>query len=462
VQPIVTPEQMRRFDAEAPLPAAELIERAGAAVAREALAMTGGAYGRRVVVVAGRGTNGLDGRVAARRLAARGMAVQVVEASAVEGLRLPRADLVIDAAFGTGFRGVWNSPDPGDAAVLAVDLPSGLDAMTGQAGPGARAAHRTVTFAAWKPGLLFGSGPALAGDVRVVDIGLPTPGVHSHLVDAHDVGRWCPPRAADAHKWRHAVRVVAGSHTMLGAGHLAAAGALRGGAGMVHLSSPGVLHDVARPVEVVGVALSAVAWADDVAGGLDRFGALVLGPGLGRAEDVMREARRLALAAAVPTVIDGDGLFALAWHAEGARHLLRQRTAPTVLTPHDGEVALLTGQRPGPDRLAAARHLAHDLGAVVLLKGPVTVVADPSGEVLVVNAGDQRLATAGTGDVLAGVLAAMLSRGIAAFEAAAAAAWIHGRAARLGVSSGLVAGDLPGLLPTVFAELEKAPGAASP
>lgn len=454
MQPIVTPEQMRRFDAEAPVAAAQLIERAGAAVAREALAMLGGAYGRRVVVVTGRGTNGLDGRVAARRLAARGVAVQVVEADDVEGSRLPDVDLVVDAAYGTGFRGSWNSPDPGDAAVLAVDLPSGLDALTGQAGPGVRPATTTVTFAAWKPGLLFGAGPTVVGEVRVADIGLPTPGVRTHLVEAPDVVRWCPPRTGDAHKWRHAVRVVAGSHAMLGAGHLAAAGALRAGAGMVHLSSPGVLHDLARPVEVVGVALPAVAWADEVAGGLDRFGALVVGPGLGRADDVMRETRRLAVAAAVPTVIDGDGLFALAWHAEGVRHLLRQRSAPTVLTPHDGEVALLTGQRPGPDRLAAARQLAHDLGAVVLLKGPVTVVANPHGDALVVNSGDQRLATAGTGDVLAGVVAALLSRSVAPFEAAAAAAWIHGRAARLGVSSGLVAGDLPALVPGVFAELE--------
>lgn len=450
----MTPEQMRRFDADAPVPAAQLIERAGAAVAREALAMMGGTYGRRVVVVAGRGTNGLDGRVAARRLAARGVAVQVVEAADVEGLRLPDADLIIDAAYGTGFRGSWNSPDPGDAPVLAVDLPSGLDATTGHVGVGVRPAQRTVTFAAWKPGLLFGAGRELSGEVRVADIGLATPGVRAHLVEASDVARWCPPRTADAHKWRHAVRVVAGSYAMLGAGHLTAAGALRAGAGMVHLSSPGVAHDPGRPIEVVGVALPGVAWADDVAGGLDRFGALVVGPGLGRADDVMRETRRLAVAAAVPTVIDGDGLFALAWHAEGARHLLRQRSAPTVLTPHDGEVALLTGQRPGSDRLEAARQLAHDLAVVVLLKGPVTVVANPGGDALVVNSGDQRLATAGTGDVLAGVVAALLSRGVPPVEAAAAAAWIHGRAARLGVGSGLVAGDLPGLIPGVFAELD--------
>jgi len=450
----VTPEEMRRFDAESPVPEATLIERAGGAVARQALAMMGGAYGRRVLVVAGRGTNGLDGRVAARRLEARGVSVAVREAGEVEGTRLPPVDLVIDAAYGTGFRGTWHSPDPGAAPVLAVDLPSGLDGLTGQAGPAVRAATRTVTFAAWKPGLLFGAGPRLAGSVRVADIGLATPGVAAHLVEAADVSRWCPPRAVDAHKWRHAVRVVAGSAGMLGASRLVCAAAMRSGAGMVHCSSPGVLDDPGRPVEVVGVALSPVAWADQVVGGLDRFGALVVGPGIGRADEVTREARRLIMAAATPTVVDGDGLFALAWHAEGVRHLLRQRTAPTVLTPHDGEVALLTGRRPGPDRLAAARQLAQDLGCVVLLKGPTTVVAQPSGDALVVDTGDQRLATAGTGDVLAGVVGALLCRGVAPFEAAAAAAWLHGSAAGLAPAAGLVAGDLVAHLATVSSEVE--------
>jgi len=454
VRPIVTPEEMRRFDADAPVPQSVLIERAGAAVARQALTMLGGTYGRRVIVIAGHGTNGLDGRVAARRLEARGVHVTVLDAREVEGRRLPDTDLVIDAAYGTGFRGTWHSPDPGTALVLAVDLPSGVDAATGQAGPGVRPAHSTVTFAALKPGVVFGVGGRLAGTVHIAEIGLPTPGVRTNLVDDSDVARWCPARGVDSHKWRHAVRVVAGSAGMLGAAHLTAMAAQRGGAGMVHLSSPGVVHDPARPLEVVGVAVGAVAWSDEIVDGLDRFGALVVGPGLGRADDVMRETRRLTMAASVPTVIDGDGLFALAWHAEGARHLLRQRSAPTVLTPHDGEVALLTGERPGHDRVAAARRLAHDMAAVVLLKGPVTVIADPSGEVLVVDTGDQRLATAGTGDVLAGLVAAMLSRGVAPLQAAASAAWIHGRAAHLAPPAGFVAGDLLGLIPQVSSAVE--------
>ena len=156
----------------------------------------------------------------------------------------------------------------------------------------------------------------------------------------------------------------------------------------------------------------------------------------------------------LPTVVDGDGLFALAWSGEGARAVLRARSAPTVLTPHDGEFALLLGARIGPDRLAAARRLAADTGAVVALKGPATVIAEPEGRALVVTAGDERLATAGTGDVLSGIVGALLAEGVPAFEAAAAGAWIHGQAGRRGPARGLIAGDLPDLIPAVLESLE--------
>jgi NAD(P)H-hydrate epimerase len=152
-------------------------------------------------------------------------------------------------------------------------------------------------------------------------------------------------------------------------------------------------------------------------------------------------------------VIDGDGLFALGWSSDGATALLRRRTAPTVLTPHDGEYVLLTGAQPGLDRLVAARRLAADSGCTVLLKGATTVVADPDGEVLVVTAGDARLATAGTGDVLSGIIGALLATGMQPLYAAAAAAWVHGQAGRRGQRHGLIAGDLPDLIPAVLEEL---------
>jgi NAD(P)H-hydrate epimerase len=152
-------------------------------------------------------------------------------------------------------------------------------------------------------------------------------------------------------------------------------------------------------------------------------------------------------------VIDGDGLFALGWSSEGASTLLRRRTVPTVLTPHDGEYAVLTGSQPGADRMVAARRLAADSACTVLLKGAATIIADPNGQALVVTAGDARLATAGTGDVLSGIIGALLAGGMKPLHAAAAAAWVHGQAGRRGHRQGLVASDLPDLIPAVLEEL---------
>jgi len=190
-----------------------------------------------------------------------------------------------------------------------------------------------------------------------------------------------------------------------------------------------------------------------VLGSLDRFQSLVIGPGLGRAESTVRDVREVLRHAPLPAVVDGDGLFALAWSDDGSERLLRDRPAPTVLTPHDGEFALLTGAKPALDRLTAARRLAFDLGVVVLLKGPATVVAEPRGRTLVVTTGDDRLATAGTGDVLSGIIGALIAQGLEPFEAAAAGAWIHGSAGGLGPRRGLIAGDLLGLIPRVLDSL---------
>lgn len=451
--PIVTPEEMREIDAGAWEPTEVLIERAGAAVARAAVRMMGGTYGRRVVVIAGKGNNGNDGRAAARRLAGRGVQVRVLAASDLP-VRVPPCDLVIDAAYGTGFRGEWRGPDVGDTPVLAVDIPSGVDGLTGAAAPGVLRAERTVTFAALKPGLLLPPGSALCGTLEVADIGLDVGRVQAHLVQAVDVRRWWQPRPVDAHKWQAGLAVIAGSPGMTGAASLCADAAMRAGAGIVHLAAPGAPFDARTPVEVVRRALPALGWAGEALALLERFRALVLGPGLGRDDGVASEARRVAVEAPLPMVLDGDGLFAVSWSPEGAGPLLRRRLAPTILTPHDGEYALLTGDRPGPDRLAAARRLAADTRSVVLLKGPVTVVAHPGGDALVVAAGDERLATAGSGDVLAGIVGALVAQGLPPFEAAAAGAWIHGQAGRSGVSVGLVAGDLPGLVPSVLEQLQ--------
>lgn len=449
---MITPDEMRAIDAAATESVEVLIERAGAAVARAAVRMLGGSYGKRVVVIAGKGNNGADGRVAARRLADRGVHVRIVTTEDLPE-RIADCDLVVDAAFGTGFRGVWSPPDVGSVPVLAVDIPSGVDGLTGRCGPGVLQAEHTVTFVGPKPGLLFAPGSAYAGVLEVVDIGLDASSVRTHLVQHRDVAQWYPVRDADAHKWRSALWVIAGSGGMFGAARLAAAAAHRTGTGMIYLSTPGSGVDAMAPTEVVNHPLSADTWAADVLAASERFHAFVVGPGMGRADVTAAQIRSFVAATARPVVIDGDGLFALAWGAEGAASFLRSRPGPTVLTPHDGEFALLTGRRPGNDRIASARELAAQTGAVVLLKGSATVVAEPGGAVLVVTAGDERLATAGTGDVLAGIIGSLLSLGVAPFEAAAAGAWIHGQAARRGPRRGFVASDLPHLIPAVLETL---------
>jgi NAD(P)H-hydrate epimerase len=449
VIPIVTPEEMGAVDAAAPEPVEVLIERAGAAVARAALDLLGGGYGRRVVVLAGKGNNGADGRSAAARLRRRGVRTTVVDALDAPA-RLPASDLVIDAAYGTGFHGEHHPPARSGAPVLAVDIPSGVSGLTGLVGGRALRAARTVTFAALKPGLLLHPGRELAGDVLVADIGLDVGPCRAGLVERDDVAAWLPARPAESHKWKAAVLVVAGSPGMTGAAHLAAAAAARAGAGMVRLGSPGLDDDPGRPTEAVGLALPAERWADAVREQLDRFGALVVGPGLGTADSTGGEVRSLVAGCPCPVVVDGDGLTAL---GDEAPFVLRDRPAPTVLTPHDGEFARLAGHPPEADRFASVRSLAASTGAVVLLKGRTTVVADPTGEVRVATTGDARLATAGTGDVLSGILGALLAQGVPALEAAAAGAWLHGRAGAHGPAHGLVAGDLVDLLPEALAEV---------
>ena len=447
VIPVLTPEEMKAVDRSAPEPVDVLVDRAGSAVARAAVSMMGGRYGRRVVVVAGKGNNGADGRVAADRLRRGGVRVAVVDA-ADHPEQLPPSDLVIDAAFGTGFRGDYRAPDPAGAPVLAVDIPSGIDGLTGEAGEGAVRAAATVTFGALKPGLLLGAGFEHAGTVSVADIGLDVSRSTIGLLEGADVGGWMPSRSRDSHKWKSAIWLVAGSPGMAGAADMAARAAMRAGAGTVRLGIPGQPHDPRFP-EVIGRALPAEGWDAGVAPDLDRMKAVVLGPGLGRSDATVAAVRRLLAVAGVPVVVDADALFALGSLDDPAR-FLRSRPGPTVLTPHDGEFSRLVGCPPGPRRISAVRHLAFTTGATVLLKGSTTIVADPGGDVLLTTAGDARLATAGSGDVLAGVIGAFLAQGLAGPRAAAAGAFVHGTAAGLGWRRGLVAGDLLDLVPVAL------------
>ena len=446
--PVVTPNEMRAIDNAATVSVDVLIERAGAAVARAALRMLGGGYGRTVAVVVGPGNNGADGRIAADRLRARGVSVSLFDARQCPPV-LPVVDLVIDAAYGTGFRDDWASPDVGGAMVLAVDVPTGLDALTGEVGAGTLHADVTVTFAAAKPGHFLNEGPDVVGELVVVDIGLPVDAATVGVVEACDVAAWLPQRKREAHKWDHAVRVVAGHTGMTGAGWMAAGAAQRAGAGMVTLSSPGI--EPPLPIEVVGKTVPAFDWADSVLADLHRFHALVVGPGLGRDDQTIPAVVRTVMQSSVSVVVDGDGLFALAQSTSA----LLGRDGVTILTPHDGEYGLLMGARPDSDRIASAHRLVEASGATVLLKGATTVIAGLHGRTFLVTNGDQRLATAGTGDVLAGVIGGLLAIGMEPLRAAAAGAWIHAAAAARCAPVGLVASDLIDEIPAVLTELGK-------
>jgi ADP-dependent NAD(P)H-hydrate dehydratase / NAD(P)H-hydrate epimerase len=448
VIPVVTPEEMRAID-EAALDSTDvLIRRAGAALASTAVTMLGGAYGRRVVVVVGKGNNGADGRAAAARLRWRGADVVVLPAAEAPD-PLPRADLVIDAAYGTGFHGDYHAPDPAGAPVLAADIPSGVDGLTGLAGEGAVRADVTVTFAALKPGLLLADGPAHAGRVVVRDIGLDTSSARAFLIDVDDARSWLPPRPRHAHKYTTSVAVVAGSPGMLGAALLCTEAALRTGAGYVRLGCPGVAVDSLPAGEHVGWALPAQQWDAQALAELGRYQSLVIGPGLGREQQTRAAVRRLVASAQIPVIIDGDGLYAF----DGPHDLATveaRRIRPTVVTPHDGEFVSLANGPPGADRIGDTRKLAAETGATVLLKGPTTIVARPDGVVLLTATPDARLATAGTGDVLSGIIGALLAQGLDGQRAAAAGSALHIAAAGLASPRGMVAGDIVDRLPAVL------------
>ena len=458
MQPVLTVSEMQAVDAEAQASTAleVLVARAGHAVAVAAIEMLGGTYGRRVVVVAGKGNNGADGRVAAQVLRRRGVRVEVVDASPGWGAtdidgRLPQVDLVIDAAYGTGFRGEYRSPTPSPGTpVLAVDIPSGVTGDTGEAHGAPLAADRTVTFAALKPGLVLGDGIRLAGTVSVADIGLTVGSARIHVVDDGDVASLVPSRRREDNKWTAAVLVVAGSPGMTGAAALCARAAFRAGAGMVRLGVPG--GDVASSpaLEAVSVSLPADGWAEVALQVARRCSAIVVGPGLGRDPSTADQVRRLVAGSPVPIVVDADGLFAL---GELDPAVPGRAGPPVVLTPHDGEFERLMGQRPHGDRIGAARRLAVSSGAVALVKGSTTVVADPSGATLLSVSGTSALATAGTGDVLSGVIGALLARGLSPLEAAGVAAHAHGRAASRGPVEGLIASDLPELVSAYLSDL---------
>jgi len=455
---IVTPSEMAAIDADAPEPVAELIERAGWATAQAALRMfEGDAYGKRVAVLAGKGNNGADGRSAARHLIHRGAVCRIVDVSNSDGSSgfdpvdtstsdTTTFDLILDACYGTGLKGRFDRGSlPIEVArtpVLAVDIPSGINGLTGAAQGTPLQADATVTFAALKPGLLFEPGRSIAGDVTIADIGLDCSRARMWHLQESDLSGW-PRRTTTDHKWANAVAVVGGSSGMAGAAALSSTALLRAGAGYVVQARPVPLgEEPTIPIEAVTVSM--INDWDRTVELIGRCGAVVVGPGLAiGGPQMLSDVHRLLAMAEAPVVLDAGALRLDL--IEGLSESSADDRVP-VFTPHDGEFQRLTGSAPGPDRIDDTRRAAAELKAVVLLKGPTTVVAHPDGRVLLSTAGDQRLATAGTGDVLAGIIGAGLALGLEPFLAAGLGAELHGRAAMRGPAVGLRAGDLPDLV----------------
>lgn len=453
MKPVLTTAEMRRLDAESDRPVDALMDAAGYAVAREAIGM-GIGYGSRVHVLCGKGNNGGDGYVAARYLRRRGADVHVhfaglpdsespagraADKAASEGVRftpisnVAEGDLVIDAVVGTGFRGelssevaAWTEDSP---RVLAVDVPSGLDGTTGEADGSVFRAERTVTFHALKVGHVLGSGPDLCGEVVVVDIGLDGGDAAFELIEPTDLS--IPRRSRRDHKWQAgAVVTVGGMPGLTGAALLAARSALRAGAGVSSVlttAATAALYEAMAPEVLTIQASETASWYDhasEVLALTPRYDVLVVGPGL---EPPPPDFVELLLQGFDgPMVVDAGAL--------GASHLssiLPMRTAPTVLTPHAGEFARITGTEPSNE---SAMELAASTGAVVLLKGSPTFVA--SSALHVIDVGGSELATIGSGDVLAGIIASLLASGMEAARAAWTAAYLHGLVGRRAAING--------------------------
>lgn len=470
------------------IPGTQLMEQAGRAVA-DVVARRD--LSSRILILCGPGNNGGDGFVAARILAQRGYRVKVAllgpraalkgdAAWAAEGWKGPveaaeavdtsACDLIVDALFGAGLardldgtaRQVVGRMAASGRPIVAVDLPSGLDGATGQIRGAAAQAVETVTFFRRKPGHLLMPGRLLCGRVRVADIGISDTvlGPIAPRTFANRPEIWShhfPVPRPEGHKYGrgHGV-VVSGGAWTAGAARLAARGTLRAGAGLVTVACPRDAREVhaasyaalmARPVDTADELRTMLADS--------RFGAVLLGPGLGVGE-ATREKLAVAAAPHRALVVDADAITSFAGASATLAGLIGQ-AREAVLTPHDGEFArLFSGDAdiiaPGASKLAHARAAAHHLGAVIVLKGPDTVVASPDGRAAIAENAPPYLATAGAGDVLAGFICGLLSQGMPAFEAAAAAVWLHGEAARE-AGPGLIADDLPEALPKIYARL---------
>ncbi len=510
---LVTAAQMQKVDRktidEVGIPGPELMENAGRGIAEGIIEdLLGASLGAKVTVFCGKGNNGGDGYVVARYLHEAGIPVEVYYQGPYEKLSddarlnfdraaklkiamtevtepsvLPDtldSEFIVDAIFGTGFSGsprgitaeMIEYVNTQSQCVIAVDLPSGLNADTGQAEGSVVEADYTYTLALPKFGLFVSPGRELAGVISVVPIGVPDSVVDGfdfteELITEDMVLDRMPVRAPDGHKGTFGkVLVLSGSLGLTGAAAMAAESALRTGSGLVKLASPRsvipilagcVVEATGHPLPEVAnkgvLALRALGEARELAKEHD---AVIVGPGIGRHHETWELVRRFLSKLEKPAIVDADGLNALEGHTE----VLKLAPDEIVITPHPGEFARLSGKKVSNDvheRIAAAREFADEHDVVVVLKGSPTVIADTEGIVYVNQTGNHGMATGGTGDVLSGMIGSLLGQGLDAVDAAICAVYMHGLAGDLAADDltprAMIAGDLIAYLGEVFEEL---------
>ncbi len=515
IMKLVTAQEMTNIDRRAirefGIPGPVLMENAAAAVLSEMERHFDGLAGVKVGVLCGKGNNGGDGLALARRLRIRGVPVRVallgsfaaLQGEAKLNLSILRktdveilanagaaalgdvvawSDILVDALLGVGLskplKGVYalavELMNASGRPVVAVDVPTGIDADTGRVIGSAVRADVTVTMVLPKRGLYLYPGAGFAGDVRVADIGIPPEVIEKEPIRTVLLSREMLPgdldrRNRDGHKGDYGhLLVIAGSLGKAGAAVMTAKGALRSGAGLVTLSAPSGIVPILQQQTTEAMCIPAgesidgtigIGAEDEILKATARMTACAIGPGLTTHYETVQVVKNLVQRIAVPMVIDADGLNALA----GATEVLKRAKAPVIVTPHPGEMARLIGVTAAEvqqDRIAAARLFAATFGVTVVLKGAGTVVATPNGEVYLNISGNPGMATGGTGDVLTGIIGSLLAQGYAAREAACMGVYLHGSAGDLAAFSkgeaGLIAGDLIERIPDAIRNMTAA------
>ena len=506
---LVTPKQMNAMDAcaieEYGIPGLLLMENAASAVVSEAVSMLGGCRGKRVVALAGRGSNGGDAFAAARLLHCKGadvrvyligsktgisgdalsnltilenIGVQVIELLEEKSLdtlcaEMKNAQLILDGIFGTGLSrevsglagAVIEKANTSGSAILSIDIPSGVDGMDGTVKGVCINSTATVTFCLPKTGLVLHPGCEYTGRLITADIGMPLCAINrqeicTELIDAEMVSPIIPCRTANSNKGDYGkVLLITGSTGMTGSGCLASMAALRSGAGLVytgvpkslaHIHGSALTEPIILPLEDGGSGCLAAQSAAQILEHMKRMNVAAIGPGLTASTGIKEMVKKIISESTIPLVLDADALNAIS----GDAAILKNLSVNAVVTPHPGEMARMTGlsiRDVQADRIGAAKRFAADYGVTVVLKGSRTIVAQPDGHIFINPTGNAGMATAGTGDVLTGIIAGLAAQGAAAGDAAVAGVFLHGlagdaAAAEMGLH-GMLASDVIKHLP---------------